>query len=219
MTRGSVSRQLIMYAIPMIGTSLLQAVYGIVDIVIAGHFIGSNGLSAINNSSMVMNFLAQAAIGFTVGGNVIMGQYYGKRDGIEYKKSSGTLLLFSILLGFAGIAVFGAAARPLMSALGAPALDDAVVYLKVCALGMPAIFGYNAVSATLRALGNSRAPLGFILVSTSVNVILDIAFVAGFHWGGLERRWQRSSRSICVFCHLPYIASATKQSLGMRKST
>ncbi len=106
MTHGSVPKQLLQYALPMVITSLLQAVYSIVDIIIAGHFIGSNGISAINNSSLIMNLITQIAIGFTVGGNVLMGQYFGNKEEEDYKKSSGTLLSFSLVLGIVSMAVF-----------------------------------------------------------------------------------------------------------------
>lgn len=183
MTHGSVPRQLVRYAIPMVITSLLQAVYSIVDIIIAGHFIGSNGISAINNSSLVMNMITQIAIGFTVGGNVLMGQYFGNKEKNNYKQASGTLLSFSLILGIFSMVLFFLLSRQLLTLLGAPALEDATVYLKICSIGMPFVFGYNAISATLRALGNSKSPLHFIILSTSVNVALDILFVAVLHMG------------------------------------
>lgn len=189
MTKGSVSKQLVRYAIPMVLTSLLQAVYSIVDIIVAGHFIGSSGISAINNSSLIMNFMTQIAIGFTVGGNVLMSQYFGRKEADNYKKSSGTLLVLSLLLGIVSMIIFCSAASPLLVLVGAPALEEATIYLRICAVGMPVIFGYNALSATLRALGNSKAPMVFIAVSTVTNIVLDILFVAGFDMGVAGAAW------------------------------
>lgn len=130
-----------------------------------------------------MNLVTQIAIGFTVGGNVLMGQYFGKKDYENYKKASGTLFSFSLVLGIFSMILLFLLSGHILILLKAPALGDAVIYLKICALGMPFIFGYNAVSAALRALGNSKNPLYFIILSTSVNIALDIIFVAVLHMG------------------------------------
>lgn len=76
LTQGSVTRKLVRYALPLVASSLLQAIYSITDIIIAGHYIGDVGISAINNASIIMNMLTQLAIGLTVGGNVLVGQYF-----------------------------------------------------------------------------------------------------------------------------------------------
>ena len=80
LTQGSVTRKLIRYALPLVASSLLQALYSITDFVIAGHFIGDAGISAINNASIIMNMLTQVAIGLTVGGNILVGQFFGQGD-------------------------------------------------------------------------------------------------------------------------------------------
>ena len=80
LTQGSVTRKLVRYALPLVASSLLQAIYSITDIIIAGHYIGDVGISAINNASIIMNMLTQLAIGLTVGGNVLVGQYFGSGD-------------------------------------------------------------------------------------------------------------------------------------------
>ena len=87
LTQGSVSRKLIRYAMPLVASSLLQAIYSITDIIIAGHFIGDVGISAINTSSVIMNMLTQLAIGLTVGGNILVGRYFGSGDEEERKKA------------------------------------------------------------------------------------------------------------------------------------
>ena len=78
LTQGSVTRKLIRYALPLVASSLLQALYSITDFVIAGHFIGDAGISAINNASIIMNMLTQVAIGLTVGGNILVGQFLAR---------------------------------------------------------------------------------------------------------------------------------------------
>ncbi len=183
LTKGDAARQLIRYAIPMVTTSVLQALYSMADMIIAGHFIGNTGISAINNSSQIMNIATQIAIGLTVGGNVLIGQYYGAGKQEERRRAIGTLLTSSLLLGVFGLLLIFSLARAILSGLGAPALDDAEAYLQVCAFGMPFIFGYNALSAVLRAIGNSRKTLHFIAASASTNVVLDIVFVGSLKMG------------------------------------
>ena len=80
LTRGSVWRQVLAYAMPLVASSLLQALYSMVDTVIAGHFAGSAAISAINNSGQILNILTKIAIGITTGGNIIIGQYYGAKE-------------------------------------------------------------------------------------------------------------------------------------------
>ena len=92
LTQGSVSRKLIRYAMPLVASSLLQAIYSITDIIIAGHFIGDNGISAINTSSVIMNMLTQLAIGLTVGGNILVGRYFGSGADEDRKKAAGNTL-------------------------------------------------------------------------------------------------------------------------------
>ena len=90
LTQGSVTRKLVRYALPLVASSLLQAIYSITDIIIAGHYIGDVGISAINNASIIMNMLTQLAIGLTVGGNVLVGQYFGSGDHENRRKAAAT---------------------------------------------------------------------------------------------------------------------------------
>ena len=183
LTQGSVTRKLVRYALPLVASSLLQAIYSITDIIIAGHYIGDVGISAINNASIIMNMLTQLAIGLTVGGNVLVGQYFGSGDHENRRKSAGNMLTVGLIAGLlfaAGILLLG---RPLLILLQSPTLEEATAYLSICGVGLLFIFVYNSLSAILRGVGNSRIPLYCIIASVSLNVVLDILFVAGFHMG------------------------------------
>ena len=98
LTEGSVFRSLLKYAAPMIVTSILQAVYSIVDIWIAGIYIGGSGISGISNGSLIMNLITQIAIGITVGGNVLISQYFGSGMETDRRKAVGTLLVSSLIM-------------------------------------------------------------------------------------------------------------------------
>ena len=183
LTQGSVTRKLVRYALPLVASSLLQAIYSITDIIIAGHYIGDVGISAINNASIIMNMLTQLAIGLTVGGNVLVGQYFGSGDYENRRKAAGNMLTVGLIAGLlfaVGILLLG---RPLLILLQSPTLEEATAYLSICGVGLLFIFVYNSLSAILRGVGNSRIPLYCIIASVSLNVVLDILFVAGFHMG------------------------------------
>ncbi len=183
LTEGNVTKTLIRYAVPMVATSLLQSLYSIIDMIVVGQFIGSTALSAINNGTLVMTLLTQIAIGFTAGGNILIGQYFGAKNETESKKSAGTLILFCITSGAVAMVLFFLLSRYLLILLDAPSLEEATLYLKICSFGLVFIFGYNALAAILRAFGNSKKPLHFILASTSTNIVLDLLFVAWLDMG------------------------------------
>lgn len=185
LTKGGVTGQLIRYAVPMVVTSLLQACYSMADLLIAGHFIGSAGISAINNSSQIILILTNIAIGLTTGGAILIGQCFGGGDRERQKKATGTLVTLSMGLGLVSAAVFYLAAEPMLKALGAPSLEEAKVYLQTCAVGLVFVFGYNALSSILRAVGNSKQPFYFIAVATLINVVLDLVLMGWFPMGVL----------------------------------
>ena len=183
LTQGSVTKQLIRYSLPLVTTSLLQSLYSIADYIVAGFFINSAGQSAINNATLIMNLMTQIAIGLTLGGNILIGQYFGNREDEPRKQSAGSLVTMSLIVGAICAALLTLLSRPLLMLLQAPALAEATTYMQICAIGLFPIFGYNALSALLRAVGNSKVPLYFIIASTATNVVLDVLFVAGFEMG------------------------------------
>ena len=183
LTEGSVFKSLLRYAAPMIVTSILQAVYSIVDIWIAGRYIGGNGISAISNGSLIMNLITQIAIGITVGGNVLISQYFGSGMDEDRKSAVGTLFVSSLLMSIIFGLMFYSWGGALLEFLNAPALEEATEYVQICSCGMAFIFGYNALSAILRAAGNSKIPMRIIMLSTAVNIVLDYVFVALMEMG------------------------------------
>ena len=106
LTRGSVAKQLVRYALPLVTTSLLQSLYSIADYIVAGYCIDSASQSAINNSSLVMNLMTQIAIGLTLGGNILIGQYFGSHEDEPRKQSAGSLFTLSMAVGVACAALF-----------------------------------------------------------------------------------------------------------------
>ena len=183
LTQGRVSRQLIKYAVPVMLTSILQAVYGLVDMLVVSHMIGDAGASGVNNAAQVMHLITQISIGLSNGGNIMVGQYFGNKDEKKRLETTGTLFSMFAVLGIVVSIIAFLGAAPFLKFMGAPAYDEAFAYLRVCTLGLFFVFGYNALASVLRAMGNSRAPLYFIFVSTVVNIGLDLWFVGPLQMG------------------------------------
>ena len=183
LTEGVIWKKLLIYAAPVVFSSLLQSAYSIADLIIAGWVIGDSGLSAINNSSQVMVVLTQIIMGITTGGNILMGQYFGGKDHENRKKTNVSLFTLAVLAGAVMTGVLFLLSRSILVGLHAPALEEATAYLQLCALGLVPIFGYNALSSMLRAVGNSVVPLAFLAVSAGLNIALDLWFVLGLRRG------------------------------------
>ena len=147
LTEGVIWKKLLVYAWPVVLSSLLQSAYAITDLIVAGWFIGKDGISAINNASQVMQILTQVILGITTGGNILMGQYFGAKDRDNRLKTNTTIFGFAILAGLIMTGVIYFLSRPILVGLKAPTLDEATAYLQICALGIIPIFGYNALSA------------------------------------------------------------------------
>ena len=183
LTEGVIWKKLMVYAVPVILSSFLQSAYSITDLIVAGWFVGKGGISAINNASQVMLLLTQIIMGVTIGGGILMGQYYGAKDRENRVRTNVTLFTFSVLAGAVTmvlVMIFGGA---ILSVLRAPALEPATVYLRFCALGLVPIFGYNALSSMLRSVGNSRQPFLCVAVTAGSNILLDLLFMGVFRWG------------------------------------
>ena len=215
LTQGDVLSQLIWYALPLIGTSLLQSVYSIVDIYFAGHTLGSVGISAINNSSQVINLLTKIAIGLSLGGNVLIGQYFGSRNESGKKKAIVTLFAVSMVFGILSAALFFFGAQWMLKLLLAPSLYEAVLYLKICAPGLIFICGYNGLSAIMRAVGDSQTPFRIVFVSTVLNIVLDYVFMYLFSFGVAGAALATVvSQGVCFFIAFIQVSS-NEQIYGM----
>ncbi len=184
MTDGSPAKLLIKFTIPMLIGNLFQQFYNMVDSIVVGRFVGSNALAAVGATGS-LNFLFFAmSFGISAGVGVVVSQYFGaeRMDMVEKSIINGMYLLAAVsaLMGVIGIA----SARWVLAALDTPEiiLDDAVVYMRVSCAGILAIAAYNGVASVLRALGDSKTPLYFMVVACFINIGLDLLFVIEFEW-------------------------------------
>lgn len=184
MTEGSPAKLLLKFTIPMLIGNLFQQFYNMVDSIVVGRFVGSNALAAVGATGS-LNFLFFAmSFGIAAGVGVVVSQYFGaeRMDMVEKSIINGMYLLAAVsaLMGVIGIV----SARWVLVALDTPEiiLDDAVIYMRVSCAGILAIAAYNGVASVLRALGDSKTPLYFMVVACFINIGLDLLFVIQFQW-------------------------------------
>lgn len=180
LTDGPIMRTLLVFAIPIVLTSLVQQLYSLVDVMVIGKFVGDAGTVGVNTGGEIADLMTPIAMGFSTAGQIYIAQLTGAGEQSRIKRSVGTLLSFMFLLSVilsAGAIIF---CSSILDLLNCPeeALGQARAYMIITALGYPFIFGYNAVVGILRGMGESKRPLFFILIAAADNMILDVLLVA-----------------------------------------
>ena len=185
MTEGPILKQLLAFAMPLLLGNLFQQLYNAVDSAVVGRYVGDGALAAVGSSASLINMIVSLFMGVAVGGSVIISQYYGARDDKGLHDAIHTVLAFSGVAGIL-ITIVGALASPmLLEWMDTPeeVMPMSVLYLRIIFLGaLPMVF-YNMGSGLLRALGDSKRPLYFLILASLLNIVLDILFVASFHMG------------------------------------
>lgn len=181
LTEGSIGKQLLKFFFPIMFGTFFQQLYNTVDAIVVGRFVGSNALAAVGGSAgMIVSLIVGFFIGLTAGASVIVSQFFGSGDREKVKKSMHTIYAFSIIGSFA-ISIVGYFAAPqLLRVMSTPAdiYEDSLLYLRVFLVGIMFMFIYNTGSSLLRAIGDSKRPLIYLIVCCLVNIVLDILFVA-----------------------------------------
>ncbi len=187
LSEGSVVRQLIVFSIPFVLSSIVQNLYGLVDMIVIGRFAGAASLSGVNTSSAYISAITNVAIGFCNGGTVVIGQYLGLGDRERLKNVIGTLCSFIVLLALALTAVSLALTGGILGLMQTPpeALSEARAYYIVSVIGFVFIFGYNLLSAILRGVGDSRRPFVFVCIACVINIVLDLVLIGPLGMGAL----------------------------------
>lgn len=184
LSQGPVLSKLARFAVPIMLANLLQAVYSMVDMIVVGQFGGPAGLSAVGIGGQLQTLFLAIGMGFSNGGQIVISQQVGAKSE-KISRTIGTMLttelILAILAGFIGIALHA----PILELMNTPsaAWQEAVHYLIICSCGMIFIYGYNALCAILRGMGESKLPMVFIGIASLVNVALDLLFVGAFRWG------------------------------------
>ena len=182
LTEGSIMKGLIIFAIPIILTNIIQQLYSLVDLVVIGQFVGNIGTVGVNTGGEMADMVSPVAMGFSTAGQIYIAQLFGAKQDEKIKKTVGTLLTFMLGLSIVLAIIMAFFSNPILGLLNCPqeALGQAMSYMIITAVGYPFIFGYNAVVGILRGMGESKRPLYFIMVAATVNIVLDIILVAVF---------------------------------------
>lgn len=185
LTQGNVVKQLILFALPFMISNVVQSFYNIADMLIVGRFGGAVGISAVNIGGQVTFLITNIVIGLSVGGTVVIGQYMGARNRKAVIESISTML--TSLMGAAVImtVVMLLLSTQILELIQTPpeAFAQAREYLQITVSGTIFIFGYNALSAIMRGLGDSKRPLYFVIIACIINVVLDLILVGYFGMG------------------------------------
>ena len=179
LTNGSVPRTLLSFSLPLFLSGLLQMVYNMVDMIIVGRFVGTEGLSAVAIGGEVLQLITFVAMGFSNAGQIVISRYVGSRRYDLVGEMVGTLFTLLESLAVIIMVIFLFSYKVILGWLNTPAdiLEYTQQYSIVCICGAIFIYGYNLVSAILRGMGDSRHPFLFIALASVINVVLDILFV------------------------------------------
>lgn len=185
MTEGSIVKNLLLFALPLILGNLLQQMYNAVDSIIVGNYVGSNALAAVGAGASLIYLLIAFSLGASVGAGVIVSQYLGAKEKEGLHKAVHTAMTISIILGLiltAGGILFS---RKLLVMMNTPAeiLDDAACYLRIYSYGLIFNVVYNMAAGILNAAGNSRRSLMYLAAAAVVNIFMDLLLIAGLKIG------------------------------------
>ena len=183
LTKGNIWKQLVWFAVPFFISNLIQSLYSLIDLIILGHFGGTNSISAANIGGQVLVILTNLAAGLSGGGTVMLGNYLGSKRKDKINGAISTLLTTLTVMAAVFMVLLFILKQPLLRLLDTPeeAFSQAEQYLFICTLGLLFIYGYNALSAIMRGLGDSRTPMIFVMIACVINIILDLVLVAGCH--------------------------------------
>jgi len=185
LSEGNVAKQLFRFSLPFLISNLLQTLYSVVDMIVVGQFAGTVSMSGVNIGSQVQFLITNMVMGFTVGATVLVAQYLGSGNRDAMRETIGTL--FTSLLIAAAVLTVGIVLvqDPILRLIRTPedSFSEAHDYFFITMLGTVFIFGYNALSAIMRGMGDSKNPLYFVAIACVINIVLDLLFVAGFHMG------------------------------------
>ncbi len=182
-TQGSILKKLVAFMMPVLGALILQAAYGAVDLLVVGRFGSTSGLSAVSTGSQVLNLVTFVVVQFAMGITVLIARYLGEKKPEKIGAVIGGGAIVFAIISVVLFIVMVCFAHPISILMQAPeeAVDLTASYVRICGGGIFFIVAYNLLSAIFRGLGDSKSPLLFVLVACIVNVIGDLALVAGLH--------------------------------------
>lgn len=190
-TQGSIPKQLFWFMLPFMASNGLQVLYSTVDMVIVGRYVGTAGIAAVSQSSLILNFATMVCLGFSNAGQILVSQALGAGKTRETNDIIGTLFTVILSMGVIFSAVILVLRHLILQIMNIPAesYDMSIDYMVICGAGLVFTAGYNMVSAVLRGMGDSKRPFMFIGIASLINLVLDIVFTGMMGFGVAGAAW------------------------------
>lgn len=185
MCSGPLLKKILIFTIPVMASGILQLLFNATDIIVVGRYAGKESLAAVGSTTALINLIINLFVGLSVGANVITAKYYGAGKEKDVSETVHTAILTAVISGIILVIIGIILATPLLKLMDSPedVLGKSALYLKIYFLGMPAMMLYNFGSAVLRAVGDTKRPLYYLILSGSVNVCLNLISVICFGMG------------------------------------
>lgn len=218
MTKGPIISQLIHFTIPLILGNLLQLTYNTTDSMIVGKYVGEHALAAVGTAGPIMNLFILFISGMCMGSGILMSTQYGAQAYDLLKRQISTTLWGGLLFSFSLTIMMTLFAFPILTLIRVPEqiIGEATLYLRIIFIGLIFTFIYNFFSNTLRALGDSKTSLYFLMISSIFNIVGDLFFVVVFHWSviGSALATFLSQILCCISCVIYIIKKVPLLHLG-----
>ncbi len=185
MTSGSIVKQILFFSLPLMFGNIFQMLYNTVDSIVVGNYVSTQALAAVGSTNMIINMLVFFFNGFSVGAGVIISRFFGAKENERLHKAIETTMtatfIFCVILTIVGIL----GVKPMLRFMATPedVLEDATTYLTIFFMGFSGLLIYNMGSGILRAVGDTIRPLYFLILTSIMNIVLDLVFVKGLHFG------------------------------------
>lgn len=182
MCHGPLLGKILVFYIPLMLSGILQLLFNAADIIVVGQFAGNESLAAVGSTGALINLIINLFIGLSIGANVLVARYYGANQQTDLKEMVQTAIATSVISGILLVFVGFFVAKPALTLMGTPddVIGQSVLYMRIYFAGMPFMMAYNFGSAVLRAVGDTKRPLYYLLIAGIVNVILNLIFVIYF---------------------------------------
>lgn len=185
LTEGSISRKIIMFAIPIFLGNLFQQLYNTADSIVVGNYLGSDALAAVSSSGSLIFLMVGFFNGISLGAGVVIARYFGAQKTEELQRSIHTTIAFGVIAGIL-LTVIGITFTPtILRWMGTPSdiLVNSIIYFRIYFMGSIAFVLYNIFVGILQSVGDSKHPLYYLIISSIINVLLDVVFIGWFKWG------------------------------------
>lgn len=215
-TTGNIPHQLFWFMLPFMASNALQVLYSTIDMVIVGKYVGTPGLSAVAQSSLILNFVTMVCLGFSNAGQVLIAQALGAKKRKEMSIIISTLFGVIVCISVICSAIILIGRIGIVELMNIPpeSYDMSLDYLTICGAGLIFTAGYNMVSAVLRGMGDSKRPFLFIGIASVINLVLDIVFTGILKWGVAGAAWATIIGQAVSFLFSLYYLYKNREAFG-----